>query len=232
MKSDAYAVTHERSADGTQDIYRARVHKCVPPEFSVIIGDAAHNLRSALDQLVCELIRANKRQLGNRSGFPIATTQKRFEEAVIGKTTGVSAKTERFIRRLKPYKGGNEALWILHELDAMDKHVDIVPVAAATVDMNVAIGMPFGLTPEGNIQMGQWQFSDFSPENFKPIFPLKDNVEIYRIDSGIHHQFRARFDVALGRTPVLKGGEPIGELLCQLANFVERVLGVAERRLV
>lgn len=110
VQSDAYTKTEEISPDGTQKIHRVRVHKCIPPEFSGIIGDAAHNLRSALDQLVCELIRANHNQPRTRSGFPVATSAKRFEEAVVSKIGGVSPKAERFIRRLKQYNGGNTPL--------------------------------------------------------------------------------------------------------------------------
>ena len=52
-----------------EDVIRVRIHKAVPKRTSIIVGDAVHNLRSALDQLVCDLIVANGKQIRRGSGF-------------------------------------------------------------------------------------------------------------------------------------------------------------------
>src|ERR1700678_207635 len=43
----------------TGRMWVARVTEEVPLDFAAIIGDAIHNLRTALDLLACDLVRAN-----------------------------------------------------------------------------------------------------------------------------------------------------------------------------
>ena len=51
---------HPRTGDIT---YRLSITKDIPIEWSAIIGDFVHNLRSSLDLLACALIRANHNQI-------------------------------------------------------------------------------------------------------------------------------------------------------------------------
>jgi hypothetical protein len=198
---------------------------------SGVIGDVAHNLRAALDQLVCELIRNNRKQVRTRSGFPIATTEKRFEEAAIGKIEGVSPATAKFIRRLKPFNGGNRDLWVLHELDGMDKHVEIVPVAAGIPRILMNMRIPFGMTPEGRFQIGKWNYFTGVPADSKPVLLTKGEKEVYRFKPNPFQNPQIAIEITLGKTKILEGGEPIIALLEKLSKLVERIIGIAERRL-
>ena len=113
----------------------------------------------------------------------------------------------------------------------MDKHVEIVPIAAATVDATSTIPLPFAFGEDGSFILGAMSTFTGRPESFKPVFPLKDNMEVHRSQLGYPEHIHIAVDISLDRTRVLKGGEPVVELLQQLAIFVERVIDIAERRL-
>jgi hypothetical protein len=61
--------------------------------------------------------------------FPIAETETKYESDKARKVKGMLPEAVRAIDRLKPYKGGNKALWRIHELDNIDKHRSLFTVA-------------------------------------------------------------------------------------------------------
>lgn len=105
-----------------------------------IAGDVVHNLRSALDYLAQQLVfvgmecapvaplsPAELRQIK----FPIAETPEKYESEKARKTKRMLPEAIEAIDRLKPYKGGNDALWRLHELDNIDKHRSLFTIGHA-----------------------------------------------------------------------------------------------------
>lgn len=54
--------------------------------------------------------------------FPIAETSEKYEAYKLKKMKRMLPEATEAIDRLKPYKGGNDALWRIHELDNIDKH--------------------------------------------------------------------------------------------------------------
>lgn len=104
-----------------------------PCELPLIIGDAIHNLRAALDLLACSLVRLNGRSDKNVY-FPFSERGGKDFERMIKKRNINRAAPDvvDIIRSLEPYKGGNEALRAIHDLDITDKHVTIVPTLYLT----------------------------------------------------------------------------------------------------
>jgi hypothetical protein len=91
-----------------------------------IVGDAIHNMRTALDLMASELVRLKQ---GNDYGvyFPFADTEARLDAQIKSKNfhkAGDDAVT--LLKSFAPYKGGNEALRTLHDLDIRDKHKTLV----------------------------------------------------------------------------------------------------------
>ena len=88
-------------------------------------GDIIQNLRSSLDHLAYGLVIASGGKPTTSTMFPIsehvpATPE---EEASFGrKVKGMRKEAVDLIRSIKPYKGGNDALWRLHRLNNIDKH--------------------------------------------------------------------------------------------------------------
>jgi len=228
-------------------VYRIKVHKCLPDELSIIVGDVVHNLRSALDQMVCALVRANGQQVTGGNAFPILGSAKSFEERSSVKLKNVSFKAARFIRRLKPYQGGNAPLWMLSELDNMDKHNAIVPIAAGQVQASTQIGMSmFHIMPDGGFALGfppaetgaqpfGFQQGFFIPEGAKPVPLLKDNCEVYRSPFGAYpsvaENVQAAINITFGKTKVTNN-EVITTTLQQLVELVEGIINIVERRVL
>jgi hypothetical protein len=96
----------------------------------MIIGDAVHNLRSALDHLACalaELENPTASETGH-SGieFPIYISEGKFNRTGAAKIKKLATPAQDEIKSLQPYKAGDNArfqhLWALHQLDIIDKH--------------------------------------------------------------------------------------------------------------
>jgi hypothetical protein len=194
--------------------------------------------------MICELVRLNRQQVRNGNSFPIMGSARSFEEACIGKLKNIPVKAERFIRRLKPYQGGNPTLWMLSELDNMDKHNTIVPVAAGQVQMLMQVGMPglfrtqdrgiaLGGGPPGSVPFG-FERGWMIPKGAKPVELLQDNCELYRARpelEHIPHNVQVSIQVTLGKTRVTNS-EPLTETLYSLVQLVERIVYIVERRIL
>jgi hypothetical protein len=120
----------------------ATVNEFLPLPISSIIGDLVHNLRSALDLLACDLVSLNGKSPKGvyfpfckcAADLPQAIKDKNFDRA---SPAAIAALT-----KLGPYKGGNDALRAIHDLDIQDKHRTIIPaiLAARTPDMLIKMG--------------------------------------------------------------------------------------------
>lgn len=92
-------------------------------DFLAAAGDVVHNLRSALDHLAYQLVWAGSgEEPSRRIYFPIAKDAAAYEGEKARKVEGMCPKAIKAIDALKPYKGGNDTLWRIHELDNIDKH--------------------------------------------------------------------------------------------------------------
>lgn len=90
-------------------------------------GDAIHNLRSALDHLAYQLVLVGTpgAEPSRQVEFPIAKNETTYEKDKLKKVKGMRPEAIRAIDALKPYHGGTEAFWRIHELDNIDKHRDL-----------------------------------------------------------------------------------------------------------
>jgi len=101
----------------------------VPEHYALIIGDAVHNLRSALDHLTWDLVRPFNPPRPNDVQFPFCRKAESFEGALTHRQVTLAGEeiVEKF-RVMKPYPGGDEVLYALHQIDIADKHQLVVPV--------------------------------------------------------------------------------------------------------
>jgi hypothetical protein len=98
-----------------------------------IAGDALHNLRSALDHVVYNLaLVANPNVSGETLrtvAFPIGKSLEEYKSLRSRKLRGViEERAAQFIDSLRPYKGGADSLWRLHEMNNIDKHRRLLSV--------------------------------------------------------------------------------------------------------
>jgi hypothetical protein len=132
-------------------------------DWSLVLGDAIHNMRSALDHIAYALAlkylsARNIRKLPDRrTSFPLLgiPNSGQFDSA----TTNIEAAARDEIERLQPYNRRNR-LWFLSELDVADKHHKLVIHSArlsATGPITVSAGqiVEFGFTDGGVITLDQ-----------------------------------------------------------------------------
>lgn len=115
----------------------AKRNEAVIGELALIIGDAIHNLRSALDHRVWELVSPHVLGDGDRKGiqFPIAKSgsPEDIKSAFNNRKIDRAPEDVRLaLEKLHPYPGGNDHLVLVHDLDVIDKHKLLVPTADYT----------------------------------------------------------------------------------------------------
>jgi len=106
----------------------------IPGHWGVVLGDFAHNCRSALDQIMCRLVEFCGAEAGYHTQFPIAVTEKQWNELVTRRdpasrkprTHGLTDEATKVVRDCQPFvthPGGAVApLQRLSEISNRDKH--------------------------------------------------------------------------------------------------------------
>ena len=100
----------------------------VPIEYSIRLGEIVYNLRSALDQLVWQLVHANYKAPSHRNEFPIFDDESRFNNVVKTKLAGVSQQSLAIIKEMQPFRKDDKwsALKTVHSLCNIDKHRSVI----------------------------------------------------------------------------------------------------------
>lgn len=217
-----YRIVRDRKPDGWTE-YRLQVLREPPSDIPLIFGDCIHNARSALDILVCDLIRHKGEYVdGEEYGFPICDAPQKLSNALKRDTRGAGEAAKEVIRRCKPYKRGNEDFWVLHALDIADKHnVVLTPLAAMSGNETIfPISRPFR-RPGLPVPMRLYKHIVW------PIDPVcaKDGGLLWMTDPTVTvtHDHETTFQIAVHERGVVKC-EPIIPLAKKLIDLVEGVV--------
>lgn len=105
-------------------IWVAAVLREPPSRWSAVIGDCVHNLRSALDHLTWQLALLQSSNPSRSTQFPIFLDETKYQGSGQRQVAELTAAQRTCIESLQPYHGGDPShpLWVLHELDRIDKH--------------------------------------------------------------------------------------------------------------
>jgi len=197
----------------------------IPLDWSICVGEIAHNLRSALDQLVCQL--AIVSELGRdwrfceekRTGFPIyicgPRSGKPMKERFTRKRLSYLRKPYRTtIQGFQPYKRRNgqrrSPLWLLHQMNNADKH-RVIPVVAGWI-MGTSVMPRFGFTGPFTIKVG---------------VPLKANTKIGEVSSleeEMHMNRRLYSEIKFGEGCDAIKGLPVVGTLARIADQVSKIV--------
>jgi hypothetical protein len=162
------------------------------------VGDIAHNLRTALDHLMCHLLLVAGSRITKQDYFPISgdVAGYQFRRAKI--INRVRPGVIEAIDQLKPYKGGNETLWRIHQLDRIDKHRAVFSFA------------------HDFLFHADWLNGDFL---FKK--DARDFVGLY--DQQVEQDMRFEVEKSLGK-PQVAGGDAILPSLHHMVDSVEALV--------
>jgi hypothetical protein len=237
LSSDPYDLFIEDDAATRQRHWKVRVKECIPAHWSTIIGDIIHNARSALDLLMVAVVRHDDptRASYNHVHFVIRESKEKFEEALPRNIQGASAQSRRIIEDLKPYKGGDEAFYRLHQLDILDKHKAIIPVGAANRSVGVTLPVMTGPGRELPPEFRDLKMPTIFLRPADRQFPLQDGATVFSAphipEFPFEDEIQVRIEIAFGEGQILEG-EPIDPALAQIVQFVEGVCDIVERNIL
>jgi hypothetical protein len=99
------------------------------PELALVIGDAVHNLKTALDYAWFQTVTKLTPGIKTRPKFPIYPSVDQLVSALTesGVSTAIPRLATFILTDIKPYDGGNFYLRPLHKLDIRDKHELLIP---------------------------------------------------------------------------------------------------------
>jgi hypothetical protein len=197
--------------------------KPVPDEFSIIIGDVVHNLRSSLDHLIWQLVEAGGGTPNDRTYFPVCYGSKgaqQYSSAVgAGEIQKMRIGAEKVLLSVQPYVSGNDTLWNVHELDRIDKHRVLITTGTSFGDWSVDAG------GGAIIPFQQWTN-----------IPLVVGYEIVNLPTETynrqpHKNFKLGIEVTFGESEVVES-EAVLPALKEMAEFVDRLVSQFEPFLI
>lgn len=136
LAADPFGAVRVEGPDGSVQ-HVAHIRVPVPDELALVIGDAAHNARSALDHLAYGLVLANGAKPGRHTQFPIADKEVGYGDRLRKDLSGASKEHREQVRAICPWASGDHDLWLLHKLDVTDKHRLLVPTSPYYIGVNL-----------------------------------------------------------------------------------------------
>jgi hypothetical protein len=192
-------------------VWKVHVRQQMPNKLPACVGDAVHNLRSALDLMACDLARHNGRS-ATSVYFPFAVDAVELEKEIKKRNLHrINPDALALVRSLKPYRGGNVDLRALHDLDVHDKHKGPIALinAVTTPSFALKLGNRVNPIPSWNsaIKDGLWLM----------MMPACDNIPL---GTEIPALYRFAFS---NNTPF-----PGHEVVPTLHRLTEHVAGIVE----
>jgi hypothetical protein len=226
-----YKFTAERDSNTRELIYRM-VEVGDPPDIAAAVGDALHNLRSALDHVIC----AFSTNVHNSTGFPLLDPAQKASErksTFYSKINSISPEGKDIVERFNPHDRIDPDLWRLHKLDILDKHKEVVPVAASFGLFDVSghtaflkYGRRYTVQRAAD---GHGFVARIAVENYvgptRRVFPLKagDVIHTDPPDAEPDQDIDFRFSVVFNE-PGIAEGLSIPETLYTAHDLVERIV--------
>jgi hypothetical protein len=143
-------------------------------KWRLLVGDIAHNLRSSLDHLVYQLalLKNPLFKHGRRTMFPIFTDKEEFRSKGMHRIRPhLSFSAAKLIVKHQPYKRPNptrDNLWILSELDNIDKHRTVVELGKYFNLPDIILTSSVTGRSKRHVSSGRHEFR-----------PLKDRDEVF-----------------------------------------------------
>lgn len=182
-KSDPYSAGTYYDAKDEGYIARIHVSRDLPPEWSLIVGDMLHNMRSALDNLAYALVVAHSgkptEQEARNIQFLVCDGPGEFKDRCARYLGKMSTGTQATIEGLQPYNavtpGYRHPLSVVRDLSNVDKHRHII-LTRATAEMSSIVlegpGLPPGTTVVGfqgpfeeGTEIARWKYVGGPPYN-------------------------------------------------------------------
>ncbi len=149
VKVNPCAIVGQNEGNPARYVLRAQVAP-MPPDIAIIVGDAVHNLRSALDHLAWQLVISAGGSPDRFTQFPILLDALGKKGPCLADVAGgISSGALALVESLQPYNRVDDPtldpLAILAELSNFDKHRMVVLTELLVTDPST--GITFGGDP-------------------------------------------------------------------------------------
>jgi hypothetical protein len=211
--SEPYAIrTKPHSVIQHTTLYVARAEP-VPTTVPIILGDAIHNLRSALDHLAWQLVEADGGIPDKHTFFPIFSGPDGFQKYASAMGSGEIKKirpgAEKVIQAMQPYVTGDDTLGHISQLDIIDKHRFVLTTVMLFKAWHVSVNgmtLPFPQVPRVLILGDEFT-----------------NIPTSTYERQAHEDFKLGIDVAFGEPEIIKG-KPVLETVNNMADLVSSII--------
>lgn len=220
LRREPYRLVEEFDAQRGENQLWIKDIQRPPAQLGLIIGDIAHNLRSALDNLVYELVVAchgdpPPDRFVRYSEFPIFGPQAMSSAVRKRRIGGIAPRAQAIIEGLQPYHRGNDyasdPLWVLYELSNIDKHrrLHLTPFVTRSPWFAVARDVDVDFVRHVNV--------------YHPGGPLEGDTVLVgypRVPKDkMKMQFEFLFNVTFGKgSPAY--GEPVWDTFMKLRDYI------------
>jgi hypothetical protein len=216
LRRHAYRIVQKIDYQTGKHGFEITLKEQPPVGAALLLGDAIHNFRAALDHTISAVAAANGHAM-DETRFPFAKSAANIEQAIKRGAALAGDTAMQICRELKPYPGGNEALWGLHTADIADKHRSIIPAAAYG-------NFQFRLLPNSH-QPGIGMEV--------PIYPLGDEPNFIPAIEGREHEHPSELGLSLNVIfpndgPL--GGYPMVATLYEVGRLVQCVVDEFRKR--
>jgi hypothetical protein len=222
--TEPYEIELTESRESKSAAYRIARMQALPESLALITGDAAHNIRSALDHFACAAVPRPDRA----TTFPVwraetgrTPTADQWRKKVVRVLDGASPGLITALLSLEVWETGRDSfLWAVHELDRLDKHRLLISIA--TVNTRIGFhGESYQLTTvkkfggfalDQPLLLERTEWVPLTPGTM--LLDLRDGLDL----DARHVTFDV--DVALAEPELLKG-QPVVAQLRLLATRAE-----------
>jgi hypothetical protein len=206
-------IKQENRQPGTLPIIEMNL-PVIPFDALAAAGDVIQNLRSALDHLAFQLFTVGSpgKFPSTRFCFPICKSHEAYEVEKGTKVKGMREDAKKAIDNLKPYKGGNDDLWLLHQLNNVDKHNFLLTEGEDVLREADWMDVPISDHPFYWLRSGDPNFvgifgdqpNDYLHSSAQEVF---DNAGVSRVNAmlpTLHHLVEVIDAIAIGFLPCLQ----------------------------
>ncbi len=195
IASNKHFISVERHPDTGRYITYLGPSLRAPTEISLIVGDAIHNARAALDHAWMGVVRSLDPKTKSKLTFPVDEERAALERRLAGTEVckAFPAVTSVILDEIRPYRIGNRDCWLfaLNRLDNRDKH-NMLIVSRASIHVKKAkLICPEVLPPpafiidltdiriHANAPMPFAEWTKDVPADIKPQFETEPEVAAY-----------------------------------------------------
>lgn len=214
-------VTHEIDPQtGNQSLHYNLKSSVTFDDLALVIGDAVHNLKTAIDHGWHILLSAFAPALARskHSKFPVeSTTKQQLENRLRGvEMDTINLALFRFVvEDLRPYgEGGNGAICTIHDLDIRDKHKLLLPLARVTAVVGAVLEDEAGKSTENAILgtmnevlpitipfPAKFKVKNYGSLMFEVVLEQRSLVQFITASATLHHLR----EVTLGTVEAMEG---------------------------